>query len=69
QEGSQVAINYRRGLEGARATEETILDGGARHSPRLHQADISQEEEVDRMFDSLVAEMGGVDILINNAGF
>ncbi|MBT4097712.1 MAG: SDR family oxidoreductase [Gemmatimonadetes bacterium] len=31
-------------------------------------ADIALEEDVDRAFDQVVAEFGGLDILINNAG-
>jgi NAD(P)-dependent dehydrogenase (short-subunit alcohol dehydrogenase family) len=33
-----------------------------------HQADISQEHEVERLIDHAVQEFGGLDILVNNAG-
>ena len=69
QEGARVVINYRKGLEGARDTERAIVAGGARHAPAILQADLSRAEEVDRMFDSVFEELGGLDILINNAGF
>ena len=35
----------------------------------LVQADVSKEEDVERMFDETFAAFGGIDILINNAGF
>ncbi len=34
-EGAQVGINYCRGLEGARHTEENILQADPRHAPVL----------------------------------
>ena len=33
-----------------------------------HQADVSQEDQVSAMFEKMKAELGTVDILINNAG-
>ncbi len=32
------------------------------------QADISSKDEVDRLFDKIIAELGHLDILVNNAG-
>ena len=31
-------------------------------------ADVSREDEVDRLFDEAVARLGGLDVLVNNAG-
>ncbi len=39
--------------------------GGSGH---VHAADLSREEEITRLTDSVLADHGGVDILINNAG-
>ncbi len=69
EEGARVVINYRSGLEGARATERAILESGARQAPIVMQADVADPGEVHGMFDAVMAEMGGVDILVNNAGF
>src|SRR5690242_16678439 len=82
EEGANVAINYRKGLEEAQHTAEVIQEhiaaavdncmkqireqGG---KTLLVQADVSKEDEVQRMFDEVYNAFGGIDILINNAGF
>ncbi|MDA0836990.1 MAG: glucose 1-dehydrogenase [Planctomycetota bacterium] len=69
EEGANVAINYRRGLKGAQATQQQIESQDSKVKSLLIQADVGVEEEVIRMFDTALAELGGLDILINNAGF
>ena len=49
-EGGRVGINYFRGLEGAQATEKSILQAEARHEPIVIQADLASEDAVDTMF-------------------
>jgi glucose 1-dehydrogenase len=77
QEGASVAINYRKGKEEAEATHEQIhaaieacgrqiAAAGARHI--LVQADVAQEDEIRAMMEATARELGGLDILINNAG-
>ena len=68
-EGARVGINYCRGLEGARHTEESILQTDPRHTPVLIQADLASEDSVNAMFDQFLGELGGIDILINNAAW
>ncbi|NDJ59825.1 MAG: glucose 1-dehydrogenase [Chloroflexi bacterium] len=77
-EGANVAINYRKGLEAAQETEAAIQEGvdrcmneirDAGSKTMLVQADVSKPDEVNRMVDEVLAEFGGLDILINNAGF
>jgi len=72
-EGANVAINYRKSPEDAKETEEMvdnacgqIKDCGVKSL--LVQADVSKEEDVVRMINSVVNEFGSLDILINNAG-
>lgn len=82
QELANVAINYRKGVEEARHTEEIIheevekaldscmaqiQESGGR--TLLVQADVSKKDDVERMFEETIRELGSVDILINNAGF
>jgi glucose 1-dehydrogenase len=76
QEGANVAINYLNILDEARQTEDMIRavehcacqvrDCGVQIA--LVQADVSKEEDVDRMMQEAIDELGGLDILINNAG-
>jgi glucose 1-dehydrogenase len=75
-EGASVAINYRKSLEEAQETEQkvyecrdTINTCGSGAKAILVQADVSREEDVVRMVDTTIQELGGLDILINNAGF
>lgn len=81
-EGANVAINYRKGFEEAKQTEaaihevvEAAVDDCMRQirasggKTLLVQADVSKEEDVQCMFDETLAAFGGIDILINNAGF
>jgi glucose 1-dehydrogenase len=76
-EGAHVAIKYRRSEEDAaetdtqvhRALEQCVHEveaHGVNHI--LVQADVSQEDEVQRMVQEVIAKLGGLDILVNNAG-
>jgi glucose 1-dehydrogenase len=75
--GMNVAVNYVGRPEGAEATKEAIeagvdrclrqmADCGAR--ARLVEADVSNKDEVERMFKEVTGEFGVVDFLVNNAG-
>lgn len=64
--GAQVAVNYRQNEEGARQTLALIEQAGA--SGQLYQADVAHADEVQRLFDNLLARTGRLDILVNNAG-
>lgn len=69
EEGCNVAINFCRGEAGAQDTQRRVEASEASVKTILVQADVSVEADVDRMFDEVLAEFGGLDILINNAGF
>lgn len=62
--GARVAVHYHRNKV---AAEETLasLDGG----PHLIlQGDVSDAEQVQLVVERAVREMGGLDVLVNNAG-
>jgi len=69
-EGANVAINYRSGAEQAAATaaqaQAVRTNGGGREI--VVQADVSNEEQVEKMFETTLKEFGRLDVLVNNAG-
>jgi glucose 1-dehydrogenase len=75
QEGANVAINYRKGQEEAERTHElihTCMDELQRCNADGHhilvQGDVASEADIRRIFETTIRELGGLDILINNAG-
>ncbi len=72
-EGAHVAVNYRSGPEQAESTLRTIRetrqslpkDG---YREMIVQADVSKEDQVQAMFERVIGEFGGLDVLVNNAG-
>jgi glucose 1-dehydrogenase len=71
--GANVAINYLTVPDEGRDTEEQVQACVAkvqREGVRdvLVQADVSKEDDVVRMHGEAVDELGGVDVLVNNAG-
>jgi glucose 1-dehydrogenase len=71
--GSNVAINYLRRPEEAAETEEQVNACVAkvqREGVRdvLVGADVSKEDDVVRMVAEAVDQLGGIDVLVNNAG-
>jgi glucose 1-dehydrogenase len=71
--GANVAINYPTTSDEAAGTKEqvrTCLRKVRQHAVRdvLVQGDVSSEEDVVRMVGEAAERLGGLDILINNAG-
>ena len=67
-EGYDVLINYAGNA--ASATETAELCRKANDGVRVFilQADISKEEEANRLIETAIQEFGRVDVLVNNAG-
>jgi glucose 1-dehydrogenase len=53
-------------MEQANTVLKEIIDGGGKGI--IYQCDVSKEDQVVKMFQDLVSQLGTVDILINNAG-
>lgn len=66
--GATVVINYPvpTSQEAAEAVLREITDAGG--AGMIAQCDVSQEDQVEKMFADVVAQYGTVDILVNNAG-
>jgi 3-oxoacyl-[acyl-carrier protein] reductase len=66
EEGARVALSdvHARRLEAA--ADELGKQLGAR--PLAIPCDVTREEDVQRLFDRAAAELGGIDVLVNNAG-
>ena len=65
-EGAAVAVNYRRDQEAADATVAAIeVAGGV---ARAYQASVDDADQDARMVDAVVADLGPIDLLVNNGG-
>jgi NAD(P)-dependent dehydrogenase (short-subunit alcohol dehydrogenase family) len=65
-EGATVAVNYRRDADAARETVEAITAAGG--AARAYSADVADAGECAAMVEAVVADFGGIDILVCNAG-
>ena len=66
QAGADVVINYFSDGEGAERTAEQVRNAG--REVLLVQADVAEEQQVQRMFAHSIDAFGRIDILINNSG-
>lgn len=64
--GADVVLNYYQDDE----TAEAAVEEASRCDSRVvgYRADVSKEDEVQRMFRRMFDEFGTIDILVNNAG-
>jgi glucose 1-dehydrogenase len=74
QEGCNIAINYRKSAEEAAETESQAMQTACGQVENcgvkslLVQGDVSKEEDVIEVINTVVDRFGSLDILINNAG-
>ena len=66
QAGADVVVNYVSGKDVAQEVVEEIRRSG--RQAYAHEADVSQEDQVQAMFEHMFEAFGTIDILINNAG-
>jgi len=64
--GYTVCVNYRSGAAAAEAVVSEIENAGGR--ARAVQADVGREEDVERLFATIDAELPPLAALVNNAG-
>jgi glucose 1-dehydrogenase len=73
EEGANVAINYHSSEDDAKAVEQQVEQAcaavrGCGCKDLIVQANVAKEDDVDRMFATVIETFGGLDILVNNAG-
>jgi len=65
-EGASVAINYFSSSAGADAAVAEITGSGGKAFAL--QGDLTKQDDVDALVSKTVAEFGGINVLVNNAG-
>lgn len=68
QEGANVAVNYNSGAERAESVRKKLEETGGGGKHITVKADVSNEQDVLRMFKETLQAFGTLDILINNSG-
>ncbi|CAM2195943.1 3-oxoacyl-[acyl-carrier protein] reductase [Paraburkholderia kururiensis] len=66
QEGADIAIVYHTDRAGAGATQRLVEQAGRR--ALVMQGDVGDAASVTRFFQQACATLGGLDVLVNNAG-
>jgi 3-oxoacyl-[acyl-carrier protein] reductase len=66
EEGARVAISDRHGRRLAEAADQLELLTSAR--PLAVPCDVTDQQQVDHLMDTVGAEYGAIDVLVNNAG-
>ena len=65
-DGFAVVINYANSATAAEELAESLKSDG--HKAIAVKADIARPDAVTALFDKTIAEFGGVDVIVNNAG-
>ena len=64
--GADVVVNFKSGPEAAEQVAAEARRCGSR--AYAHQADVSDEAQVEAMFKRMIGDFGTIDLLVNNAG-
>jgi 3-oxoacyl-[acyl-carrier protein] reductase len=64
--GASVVVNYASSKEGADRVVSEIAERGGKAFAA--QGDVSKPDDVKHLFEDVVREFGGLDVLVNNAG-
>src|SRR5574344_628983 len=65
-DGYNVVVNYNTNYEGALLTKESIKKYDVKS--QIIKCDISNETEVNKMVEEIIANFNHIDVLVNNAG-
>jgi len=64
--GASVVVNYASSKEGADRVVSDIAERGG--TAIAAHGDVSKPDDVKQLFEDVVREFGGLDVLVNNAG-
>ncbi|GAB3671676.1 SDR family oxidoreductase [Halopiger thermotolerans] len=65
--GADVAVHYHTSADAAREVADEALERGAGDAMTV-QGDVTDPDSVDGLFAAVEADLGGVDVLVNNVG-
>ncbi|MFC7132130.1 MULTISPECIES: SDR family NAD(P)-dependent oxidoreductase [Salinibaculum] len=65
-DGADVAVQYRTSPDAAETVAERARDHGV--DATVVQADVTDPDDVEAMFDAIESELGAVSVLVNNVG-
>src|SRR5687767_4550424 len=65
-EGAAVAVNYRSGKQEAEEVVGAVKDGGG--TAVALAADVSEYDQAETLIKQTIDELGGLHVLVNNAG-
>jgi 3-oxoacyl-[acyl-carrier protein] reductase len=66
EEGADIVVNYLKSKERAESLVEDIINKGRRAI--AVQANMADEDDIDRLIEATIEEFGRIDIWVNNAG-
>lgn len=66
EQGANVAFTYLSSVEKGKALEEELIKNGIK--ARGYQSDAAQYKAAEDLINSIVADFGRIDIIVNNAG-
>jgi 3-oxoacyl-[acyl-carrier protein] reductase len=66
EEGADIVVNYLKSKERAESLVEDIIKTGRRAI--AVQANMADEDDIDRLIEATIEEFGRIDIWVNNAG-
>ena len=65
--GANVVINYVNDIDSAEKLKDEIINN-FKTNVLVIKCDVSNEQEVSKMFNEIINKFNGIDILVNNAG-
>lgn len=66
EEGANVVVNYRKNRDGGEQTGDRIRQMGRKSA--VLQADVGKTDQARKLVEQSIAALGGLDVLVNNAG-